>query len=200
MTTDRLELRAARAWRVWVLRSLCGAAALLALSCAHGSQARHGDRLDVSAYPPAIQRDYAVFARRCSRCHTLARPLNAQIRDPQHWVRYVTRMRRNPSSGINRQDADLILEFLLFYTARTQQQEQAEDENASEPPQHDVQPQRDAQDVQPQPDVQPKPDVQPQPDVPSPTMPPPTDDDAAGAATPATPIPAPVPANEGALP
>jgi hypothetical protein len=106
------------------LPPLCGAAALLVLSCAHGSQARHGDRLDVTAYPPAMQRNYAVFARRCSRCHTLARPLNAHIRDPQHWVRYVTRMRRNPSSGINRADAALILDFLLFYTAQTVKAEQ----------------------------------------------------------------------------
>ena len=95
----------------------CVFAALLVLGCAHGG-ARQGDRLDVSRYSPELQRDYAVFARRCSRCHTLARPLNAQIRDPQHWVRYVTRMRRNPSSGINREDASRILNFLLFYTAQ----------------------------------------------------------------------------------
>lgn len=95
----------------------CVIAALLAMGCAHGSD-RQGDRLDVTKYPPELQRDYAVFARRCSRCHTLARPLNAHIRDPQHWVRYVTRMRRNPSSGINRDDAARILNFLLYYTAR----------------------------------------------------------------------------------
>jgi hypothetical protein len=77
-----------------------------------------------------------VFARRCSRCHTLARPLNAQIRDPQHWVRYVTRMRRNPGSGINPQDAELILNFLLFYTAQREKDERA----AEQPPQRDPEP------------------------------------------------------------
>ena len=106
MTTEPRALRA------------CAAVALLFLSCAHGAGGRQGDRLDVSKYPPELQRDYAVFTRRCSRCHTLARPLNAHIRDPQHWVRYVTRMRRNPSSGINRDDAERILNFLLFYTAQ----------------------------------------------------------------------------------
>ena len=100
------------------------AAALLVPSCAHDSN-RHGDRLDVSKYSPELQRDYAVFARRCSRCHTLARPLNAHITDPQHWVRYVTRMRRNPSSGINREDAARILNFLLFYTAQVKAGEEA---------------------------------------------------------------------------
>lgn len=104
---------------------LCVAVALLVLGCAHGVQERQGDRLDVSKYSPELQGDYAVFARRCSRCHTLARPLNAQIRDPQHWVRYVTRMRRNPSSGINREDAARILNFLLFYTARVSASEGA---------------------------------------------------------------------------
>jgi hypothetical protein len=129
MTTERLAVRAPRAGAIWAaLPQLCGAGALLVLSCAHGTQTRHGDRLDVSSYPPQIQRDYAVFARRCSRCHTLARPLNAHIRDPQHWVRYVTRMRRNPSSGINKQDAALILNFLLFYTAEVEKAEQVADE------------------------------------------------------------------------
>jgi hypothetical protein len=42
--------------------------------------------------------------------------LNAHITDPQHWVRYVTRMRRQPTSGINSEDAEAILRFLLFYT------------------------------------------------------------------------------------
>ncbi|HMI91539.1 MAG TPA: hypothetical protein VK509_09265 [Polyangiales bacterium] len=208
MTIERLELRAARAWSMRALPWLCGAAALLVLSCAHGSEARHGDRLDVSAYPPEIQRDYAVFARRCSRCHTLARPLNAQIRDPQHWVRYVTRMRRNPSSGINRDDAALILDFLLFYTARTQQQE----EQASEPPPASTQPKTkpDSDDKAkahetPRPagaTPSPAPATNPSTDDPASSTPiPATDpstDDAAGA--PPSPAPAPAPASEGALP
>jgi hypothetical protein len=100
---------------------LCVVLAWSQASCAGTSSTRHGDRIDVSTYPPQIQAAYRVFAVRCSRCHTLARPLNAQIDDPDHWVRYVTRMRRNPTSGINRKDAEIILQFLLFYTdARVQ--------------------------------------------------------------------------------
>ena len=96
----------------------------LALSCAGTSSVRFGDHVDVSGYPKDIQDAYQVFSVRCSRCHTLARPLNARIRDSGHWVRYVTRMRRNPSSGINHKDADIILKFLLYYTQRVMEEEE----------------------------------------------------------------------------
>ncbi len=112
MTTE-----AALVLRYAAVSCMLGFALLAAMfGCAGASATRHGDRIDVSKYPPEIQAAYRVFAVRCSRCHTLARPLNADIDDPQHWVRYVTRMRRNPTSGINRKDAEIILRFLLFYT------------------------------------------------------------------------------------
>jgi hypothetical protein len=95
-------------------RSLLLASVLLTSGCA-SNEARRGDRVDVSGYPPDVQQAYRVFALRCSRCHTLARPLNARIRDPQHWVRYVTRMRRQPGSGIDADNAQVILRFLLYY-------------------------------------------------------------------------------------
>ena len=76
-------------------RAACAllASALLAaaaMRCAGANETRHGDRVDVSGYPAEIQEAYRVFALRCSRCHTLARPLNAHIDDPEHWIRYVT--------------------------------------------------------------------------------------------------------------
>jgi hypothetical protein len=106
-----------------VLIALAG----LFLSCAGTSSVRFGDQVDVSGYPKDVQDAYRVFAVRCSRCHTLARPLNARIRDPEHWVRYVTRMRRNPSSGINAKDAQIILRFLLYYTEQLAAEEAEED-------------------------------------------------------------------------
>ena len=115
MTTD-----ADRAW-LW-FGCLTIIVAAIAYGCAGANKFRHGDSLDVSSYPSDIQVAYKVFAVRCSRCHTLARPLNARIDDPQHWVRYVARMRLNPSSGINAKDAQTILRFLLFYMHQTQQQ------------------------------------------------------------------------------
>ena len=97
------------------LRAALLAVLLLASGCAALHENREGDNVDVSSYPPDVQRAYEVFALRCSRCHTLARPLNARITDPQHWIRYVTRMRRQPGSGIDHNNADLILKFLLYY-------------------------------------------------------------------------------------
>jgi hypothetical protein len=71
----------------------------------------------VSTYPPDVQAAYAVFEVRCARCHSLARPLGAQIEDEAHWRAYVAKMRRQPSSGISPEDAETILVFLRHYTA-----------------------------------------------------------------------------------
>ena len=95
-------------------------------SCATSS-IRHGDTLDVSRYPDDIQAAYKVFAVRCSRCHTLARPLNARISDPKHWVRYVARMRLNSASGISAKDGETILRFLLYYMYQREQEQRDRD-------------------------------------------------------------------------
>lgn len=103
---------------VGVKHVLCSCAllcAVLASGCANTQQTRRGDAVDVSGYPPEIQEAYSVFANRCSRCHTLARPLNARITDPQHWIRYVARMRLQPGSGIDARNGEIILRFLLYY-------------------------------------------------------------------------------------
>jgi hypothetical protein len=101
--------------------------------CAGASSIRHGDTLDVSSYPPDMRAAYKVFSVRCSRCHTLARPLNARIHDPQHWERYVARMRLNPASGINAKNGDIIIRFLVYYM----QQRQAAERQAEEQPNSD---------------------------------------------------------------
>ena len=85
------------------------------MACGSSQGLRVGDHLDVSSYPKDIQASYRVFAARCSRCHSLARPLNANITDAEHWIRYVNRMRLQPGSGIGPHNADKILHFLLFY-------------------------------------------------------------------------------------
>jgi hypothetical protein len=102
-------------------------------SCAGQSSIRHGDHLDVSGYPQDIQDAYKVFAVRCSRCHTLARPLNARIHDAQHWVRYVQRMRLNQSSGINAKNGEVILHFLLYYMHQVDQENHERDESEPGP-------------------------------------------------------------------
>ena len=99
---------------VVVLGALLGA--LLASGCFGPAGARGGlSSEQISTLPPEVSQAYEVFARRCSRCHSLARPLNAQVDDVEHWRRYVARMRRNPGSAITPDEADVILKFLSFY-------------------------------------------------------------------------------------
>lgn len=81
------------------------------------SGARRSDGLDVSSMPPEVASDYQIFAQRCSKCHTLARPLNSGITDDSFWRIYVSRMRRMQGSGISEADAERILRFLHYYSA-----------------------------------------------------------------------------------
>ena len=118
MTTDCLRGFAA---------ALAVVGVCIAVSCATTSSNRIGDSLDTSQYPPEIRDSYKVFAVRCSRCHTLARPLNARINDPQQWVRYVQRMRLNPASGINAKNGEIILRFLLYYMHQRQKERGEQD-------------------------------------------------------------------------
>lgn len=85
-------------------------------ACASHSGRRGGWPSDrVQTLPKKVRKAYRVFAVRCSRCHTLARPLNSGIDDPVLWRRYVTRMRRMPGSGISVSDSTKILVFLNYY-------------------------------------------------------------------------------------
>ncbi len=79
--------------------------------------------LDPSRLPEEIRADYDLFARRCSKCHPLARPLNAGITDDAQWVMYVNRMRRQPGSGISYDDQEHILRFLHWYAADLRKKE-----------------------------------------------------------------------------
>lgn len=70
--------------------------------------------IDVSTYPPELQADYKVFAKRCSHCHTLARPINSDYALPDEWSRYVKRMMHKPNSEISADDAKKIYDFLVY--------------------------------------------------------------------------------------
>ena len=71
------------------------------------------DEIDVSTYPPQMQRSYALFAQRCSQCHTLARAVNSQWASPLFWEHYVKQMWRKPGSRINGSEARQLWEFLV---------------------------------------------------------------------------------------
>jgi cytochrome c5 len=71
------------------------------------------DRIDVSAYPAPQQAAYKVFSSKCSKCHTIARPINTLMKRDE-WERYVKRMMHKPNSGISDNQGKQIFDFLVF--------------------------------------------------------------------------------------
>jgi cytochrome c5 len=71
------------------------------------------DKIDVSAYPAAQQAAYKLFSTKCSKCHTIARPLNTMMKRDE-WERYVKRMMHKPNSGINDAQGKQIFDFVVY--------------------------------------------------------------------------------------
>lgn len=69
--------------------------------------------IDVSGYPQEYQALYPLFAQKCSKCHTLARPVNSSMTGDEWWA-YVSRMSRKPGSGISPATAEKIFDFLSY--------------------------------------------------------------------------------------
>ncbi len=70
-------------------------------------------KIDVSSYPPEMQKAYKLFADKCSKCHTIARPINTTMARPE-WERYVKRMMHKPNSGISDKQGKEIFEFIMY--------------------------------------------------------------------------------------
>jgi hypothetical protein len=71
------------------------------------------DKIDVSAYPAPLQAAYKLFSTKCSKCHTIARPINTMMKR-EVGERYVKRMMHKPNSGINDTQGKQIFDFLIF--------------------------------------------------------------------------------------
>ncbi len=99
------------------MKRMLGAVLVLLAACGPRTEG-----LDRSKLPEDVRADYDVFARRCSKCHSLARPLQSGITDDEQWVNYVRRMRRQPGSGISPEDETVILRFLKYYAAELRKQ------------------------------------------------------------------------------
>jgi mono/diheme cytochrome c family protein len=69
--------------------------------------------INVSSYPADQQKGYKVFADKCSKCHTIARPINTMMTTAE-WERYVKRMMHKPNSGIGDAQGKTIFEFLSY--------------------------------------------------------------------------------------
>ncbi|MBI4425827.1 MAG: hypothetical protein HY554_19005 [Elusimicrobia bacterium] len=72
------------------------------------------DTIDVSGYPKEQQANYKLFERKCSRCHTLARAVNAPYALPEEWEPYVRKMQKKRRSGLDKKSADKIISFLNY--------------------------------------------------------------------------------------
>jgi len=73
--------------------------------------------IDVSRYPPDMQKAYDMYSVKCAKCHPLARSVNARF-TPTDWKRYMKKMIRRPNSGINEEQAANIYEFLKYYSSQ----------------------------------------------------------------------------------
>jgi mono/diheme cytochrome c family protein len=71
------------------------------------------DKIDVSGYPAPTQAAYKLFSSKCSKCHTIARPLNTMMQRDE-WRRYVSRMMHKPNSGISDNQGKEIFGFLIY--------------------------------------------------------------------------------------
>jgi len=96
---------------------LAGCSLPLMLSAQSGKvtlpQDKGPSKVDISSYPPEQQKGYKVFADKCSKCHTIARPINTTMTAPE-WSRYVKRMMHKPNSGISDNQGKAIYEFLAY--------------------------------------------------------------------------------------
>ncbi len=106
---------------------VCIAAPLLLLAQSSNvtlPQDKGPDKVNVSGYPAEQQKGYKVFVDKCSKCHTIARPINTSMSAPE-WSRYVKRMMHKPNSGISDAQGKTIYEFLAY------DQETRKDKNPS---------------------------------------------------------------------
>lgn len=86
------------------------------------------DRIDVSTYPSQQRRNYAVYAQACSRCHGLARSINAPFTSRGWWEFYMTGMRlRGHMVGrpFSPEEIKAVLDF-LEYDSRARKVENAD--------------------------------------------------------------------------
>ena len=71
-------------------------------------------KIDVSKYPKDIQARYKVFATKCVKCHTLARPINCEFVLDDEWERYVKRMMNKSGTLISADEGKQIFEFVTY--------------------------------------------------------------------------------------
>ena len=71
-------------------------------------------KIDVSKYPPEMKANYKVFTTKCSKCHSIARPINCEFVLEDEWERYVKRMMNKGGSLFTAADGKQIYDFLVY--------------------------------------------------------------------------------------
>jgi len=85
------------------------------------------DAVDVSAYPAQQRYNYGIYARACSRCHSLARSINAPVVGRGWWEFYIVGMRmrsRWEGRPLSKDEIKSVLDF-LEYDSRLRKVERA---------------------------------------------------------------------------
>jgi hypothetical protein len=71
-------------------------------------------KIDVTKYPEEMQAGYALFSKKCAKCHTPARAINCRFVLPGEWERYIKRMVYKPDSKMTEDDGKAIYRFLAY--------------------------------------------------------------------------------------
>ena len=70
--------------------------------------------IDVSKYTAEQKANYALFMKKCVKCHSTARPINTRFVLPGEGERYIKRMVFKPDSKMTEADGKKIYQFLLY--------------------------------------------------------------------------------------
>jgi hypothetical protein len=108
-----------KALSLWVSPAAAALAAVVLIGAAAPARATDArdalpDGIDVSAWPEDQKARYPLFQMKCSKCHPLARAVNARF-TPDQWKKYAKRMIRRPNSGINEEQAVELYRFLAYF-------------------------------------------------------------------------------------
>jgi len=71
-------------------------------------------KIDVSSYPPEMQKTYQLFTKKCGLCHSVARVINSDYVLEGDWEADVHNMAARAGKLINPTDAQQIYEFLVY--------------------------------------------------------------------------------------
>lgn len=70
--------------------------------------------IDISKYPKDKQQSYKLFETHCSKCHSLARSLNANVFGEDNWAPVVHKMATRPGSDVKPEEEKQILNFIIY--------------------------------------------------------------------------------------